>query len=333
MLILSNCLPEFLNIHISGYNNVIFGKVDRFIMGLRKILNDIYDETTDDLIESNRDAFKDKLGIEKAMIKYTNHRASKCQLCEDPEHQEFPGWIGALKYNKNGKIENKDIIIFGLEPTTNENTKNVLIKKYGFKRKYNLDFSFIHIWYELGYDTFDYDLMDNKRYGNRLFEYLSIFFNPLSEYIVRFYGTDLAKCYTKNNPESRKICSKEFLLRELRCFATNQMIFIIQGRESKQDLEQFFEFSKDTNFHTFLQKNHELFLELGITYNHRIDSYSFEIGSFSPLDVGKIDLSGKYLLIPHSSPRSSWNEIFDNQEKRLLKKVIEKIKNYLSLKK
>ena len=91
-------------------------------MTLRKILKEIYDGATDDLLESNRDAFKDKLGIEKAMVKHSDESASRCQLCKDlgklqdkpkEKHQEFPGWIGELKYNENGKIENKDIIIFG----------------------------------------------------------------------------------------------------------------------------------------------------------------------------------------------------------------------------
>lgn len=51
--------------------------------------------------------------------------ASKCNLCKpyNPKHQEFPGWIGSLKYNQRGKIENKDIIIFGLEPGPKNSVK------------------------------------------------------------------------------------------------------------------------------------------------------------------------------------------------------------------
>jgi len=302
-------------------------------MSFRKILHEIYDEATADLLESQRDALKDKLGILNAMRKYSNQRASKCISCTGYEHQEFPGWVGHLKYNKNGKIENKDIIIFGLEPTTRDNTKKVLIKKYDFKQKYNLDFSYIHVWYELGYDTIKSDLIDNKRYGNRLFEYLSVFFNPLSEFIERFYGTDLAKCYTKNQHESRKICSKAFLLRELGCFENNQMIFILQGRDCKQDLKQFFEFSKDNNLHSFLQKQHDKFKELGITYNQKLNAYSFEIGNFAPVDVGEINLSGKYLLIPHSSgnTQKTWKKILDNKENKLFNEVLNQIKIFLSL--
>lgn len=64
--------------------------------------------------------------------------ASKCNLCKpyNPKHQEFSGWIGSLKYNQRGKIENKDIIIFGLEPGPKSSVKKVLKNKYGFPKKY-----------------------------------------------------------------------------------------------------------------------------------------------------------------------------------------------------
>lgn len=282
-------------------------------MSLKKVLEYIYNGAYNELLEPNQDVFRNKSEIEEVMKKYSKWSASKCKLCKiyDPKHQEFPGWIGPLEYNERGKIENKDIIIFGLEPGPKSSVEKVLKTKYIFPKKYNIDFSFIHIWYELGFDTSVDDLINNSKYGNRLFEYLSIFLYPLSHYIERIYGTDLAKCFTDNKNESRKICSKEFLPRELGCFENNQMVFILQGRESKPILEQFFKFKADEAFCSFLEQNKDQIGKLGVTYNKTIKEYSFEIGSFTPCETKKINLSGKYLLIPHSSGQTvqNWNKM------------------------
>lgn len=309
-------------------------------MSLRKILKEIYNGAANELMETKQDALKDKHSIENAMVKYSNHRASKCQICNDhdPQHQEFPGWIGALKYNNNGKIENKDIIVFGLEPATKETTEKVLRNKYEFQKKFNLNFSFIHIWYELGYDKTELDLKNNKKYTNHLFDYLNIIFKPLSKYLERMYGTDLGKCYTRKNWESRKRCSTEFLPKELGCFEEKEITFILQGKDSKPILNQFFRFSEDHNFISFLDKNEKEVNNFGIECNNKFKEYNFEIGSFNPRGSKEINLFGRYLLIPHSSGRTrdKWKKmasyIKDSYiENELLKEVISKIRNYFSL--
>jgi len=197
----------------SKHSIILKHEVDIFSMSLRKVLEEFYNGAYYELLEPKQDAFRKKSEIEVVMKKYSKWSASKCNLCKhyNPKHQEFPGWIGSLEYNERGKIKNKDIIIFGLEPGPKSSVEKVLKTKYIFPKKYNINFSFMHIWYELGFDTSVDDLINNSKYGNRLFEYLSILLYPLSHYIERIYGTDLAKCFTDNKNESRKICSKEFL--------------------------------------------------------------------------------------------------------------------------
>lgn len=301
-------------------------------MSFRGLLEDIYNGANKELLELNHYKFRSKAEIDAVLKKYSDQSASKCKLCEkdSPKHQEFPGWLGDLNFNQRGKIENKNIIIFGLEPAPKESVKKVLRSKYNFPN--NRSYSYLHVWYELGYDTSVDDLIHNEKYGNHLFRYLSIFLDPLDHYIERIYGTDLAKCFTdkKNKHKARKICSEEYLPRELGCFENSELIFIMLGRSSKKCLKQFFTFKHNDDFRSFLEKNHDQIGEFGITYNSQ--EYGFQIGHFESNESKRIDLNGKYLWIPHPSGQTTdnWNKFLDHQDDELCKEIIHRVRIFLS---
>lgn len=305
-------------------------------MGLRKVLVDIYGNIPEELLEKDNDQFVSKNDIECVMSKYIQVRGSKCLICDkyNPHHQDFPGWIGSLKYDENDKIENKNIIIFGREVSNENSIKHVLENKYNFHEKFNTNFSYIHIWYELGYDQKANDLIKNKEYDNYLFESLDIIFSPLSKYIDRIYGTDLGKCYTNNIDKTRKICTNEYLPRELEYFKDENLTFILQGKITKQILKNYFRFLPNQDFIKYLDENEEKLKECGINCNNLEKDYNFEIGIFYPRGKKEINKSGKYFLIPHSSKRirnTVWLKMHKNKGNKNLEEFLGKIRNYLSL--
>lgn len=300
-------------------------------MSFRNLLGKIYGrDITNGLIENNIDEFRSKREIRNAVkeygIKYgLTKRETKCVKCTTPRHQDFPGWVGSLKYNKDGKIINKDIIIFGREISDEGSVKKVL------KNEYKVVWSNIHIWYDFGYFTTATELI-NSPY-NDLFKNLSLFIDLKNEDILnRIYGTDIGKCFTekKHHYKTWKNCSEEFLLKELNFFNEERLIFIFQGKKIKTFMKRYFRFLPDTEFLQYFDKNNWSLETFGITADQQGD-FNIEVGSFYSRNRAKQVKKGNYLLIPHSSgqTKGKWAELKRNQKN--LTTVISKIEDYLKL--
>lgn len=292
---------------------------------LKSIYEEIYGSNiTNNLLVKGKleEELASKTKIEKALGKCQD-RESTCLKCPEAKHQDFPGFCGPLKYDKTNKIINKDIIIFGLEVSPKDSILN------SFKLYNNVDWSNIHVWYELGY--FKEDEIKSLMDSAPPWKNIDLFF-PLSHNITRFYGTDLAKCYSsltiKDKKESYKRCSK-FLFRELDCFKDEDLIFIIQGNDVRNFFKKFLIFKKDENFLNFLLKNHEEFEMLGIRQTKRGD-FPIEIGTFFPREMSKLKKKGKFLRLYHSGQNTIgfWNKFQRNKNNSLIKDLRTRVQKY-----
>jgi len=149
------------------------------------------------------------------------------------------------------------------------------------------------------------------------------------------YGTDLCKCFTNNLYQSSLLCTKEYLNQELNLFIDNGLIFILQGKDVKQVLKNYFRFLPNQDFIIFLDNNLNKLKDTGISCNNKEKEYNFEIGKFCPFGKEKINKSGKYLLIPHSSKQTkhTWRNLFKNKKlgNKFLEEVFDKISDFLKI--
>lgn len=295
---------------------------------LKSIYEKIYGPNiTNDLLVKDvlEEQLVSKSKIQKALAKCQN-RESTCSKCPEANHQDFPGFCGPLKYDETNKIVNKDIIIFGLEVSPKDSIVN------SFKLYDNVDWSNIHVWYELGY--FKEDEIKNLMDGAPPWKNIDMFF-PLKQNITRFYGTDIAKCYSSltiiDRKEAFKRCS-EFLFRELDCFKDDNLIFILQGNDVRDFFKKFLFFKKNKNFLKFLLENQERFETLGIKQTKGGD-FPIEIGTFSPREMSKLKKKGKYLRIYHSGQNTIgfWKKFQINKDNSLIKELIARINKYFLL--
>ncbi len=272
------------------------------------------------ITNGNRDEIVSKEKILEALKDYHTIQG-QCKLCIDASHQDFPGFYGSLEYNENKKIINKDIIIIGREVSNRASLNDVL------KKHYNLTDCCLHIWYDFGYYK-ESEL--HLLYQNApLWKNLDLFF-PLTSNLLRIYGTDIAKCYSKTRlKKNYKDCTETVLLDELNCFKDENLILVIQGKDVYWFFKKYFNFCLDSNFNTFLNKNEKAFFEHKLKFT-KTREFKFEIGTFSSKDRAKFNKNGKYLLIPHSSAfnRGLWKRIRDNKDNGIIKELIEKIRFY-----
>jgi len=256
---------------------------------LRAILKEIYGNVTEDILFENRDELK-KTNELNAIIKTIITRQSPCHECEKAQHQDFPGWIGQIQY-ENNRIVNKDIIIFGLEISDKLSVKRAFIKNYGYDLQSINDIPQIHIGYELGYFK-DSESLVKAHWLWRNLNYII----PLEILIKRIYFTDIAKCFTNNKPQAYRKCAQKFLFKELNCFKDDNIIFILQGRESMKFFDNYFDFNIDSSFQNFLLANQEKLSEFGI----KTENPNFQVGDFYS-NQKEIDKKGQYLYLPHSA--------------------------------
>jgi len=285
---------------------------------LKEYLKEIYGkEITNRLImdKGNREKLKSKKDITTILQKYTEREKLKC-FCSNPQHQDFPGWIGYIRY-KNGKITNKNILIFGLEISSEEKIRK------DFEKYYNIKWSALHIAYDFGYER-TFRILSTRP----LWRELKILL-PLRSILRKIYVTDVAKCFTKDLTISRNTCFKQFFIDELNLFQERNLIFIFQGRKIKSFFKNYFDFIPNKTFFDYLESKEEILKECGIKKTKNGD-YLFELGKFNSNEK-KIKKSGKYLQIPHSSQinRWRWKRTKENIENEKLKDLPFKIKNFL----
>lgn len=256
---------------------------------LRAILKEIYGNVTEDILFENRDELR-KTNELNAIIKTKITRQSPCHECEQAQHQDFPGWIGQMQY-ENNRIVNKDIILFGLEVSDKKSVKGAFNKNYGYELQSINNIPQIHIGYELGYIK-DFESLVKAHWLWRNLNYII----PLEKLINRIYFTDIAKCFTDNKHQAQWKCAQKFLIKELNCFKDDDIIFILQGRDSMTFFEKYFDFNIDSSFENYLHSNQEKLGEFGFNSKNP----NFQIGDFHS-NQQDIDKRGRYLYLPHSS--------------------------------
>ena len=289
---------------------------------LRAILKEIYGNVAEDLLIENRDELK-KTNELNTIIKTKITRQSPCLECENAQHQDFPGWIGQIQY-ENNRIVNKDIIIFGLEVSNRQSVKGAFNKNYGYDLQTINNLPQIHIGYELGYLK-DFGSLIKAHWLWRNINYII----PLEKLFDSIYFTDIAKCFTDNKHQAKKKCAQKFLIKELSCFKDNDLVFILQGRDSMKFFDDYFEFTIDGNFHNFLLANQEKLDEFGFNINNP----NFQIGDFYSKQKG-IDKRGLYLSLPHSSSYNNtlWSNFrkFNELNQDLYSKFQDLITNFFN---
>lgn len=310
-------------------------------------LKDVLSEFIDPIILNNlfikdqdNEEYETQKNLDQILLK-CQKRTSPCSKCptivnQNTGHQDLPGFVGAICYNEDSKIINKDIIIFGMEISTH----NAIKKAYSNKEIYpvNLNWSNLHFWYEFGYlkgDNLNL-LFDSAPLWNIL-----DLFIPINKNLSRIYGTDIAKCFTLDKDVAYKNC-QAFLINELNCFKDKDLIFILQGNSVFDHLGAYFEFEIDTNYEEFLKDNFNSLLNYNKSFKPKnARRYPIECGEFRTLDENIIKKKGKYLRIYHSSghlykPKNFnadnfWNKILRNSEKGIIKLMRKNISNYLKV--
>ena len=164
---------------------------------LRDILKEIYGNVTEELLFENRDELRETNEL-NAILKTKITRQSLCLECESAQHQDFPGWIGQMQY-ENNRIDNKDIILFGLEVSDKKSMKGAFNKNYGYELQSINNIPQIHIGYEFGYIK-DFENLVKAHWLWRNLNYII----PLEKVINRIYFTDIAKCFTRYTTQATR---------------------------------------------------------------------------------------------------------------------------------
>lgn len=267
----------------------------------------IYGEAVHEILKENREEFKDKdVLVEIFRQDSFKVRQSPCEICKDinPSHQDFPGWIGNLEYNE-GKISNKNILIFGLEISPNNSVRRAFNRNYYKKEHERLkkgdQIPTIHIAYELGFFKDNESLVN----GHKLWKILD-YLLPLKSILHRLYITDIAKCFSDDKLKAQENCTEYHFFEELKHFKDENIILILQGRRLKDFLKNYVRFTSNHEFIEFLKKNQDILKN----YSINCKNPNFEIGEFE--FIKKIRKSGKFLCIPHSSDSNNplYSEFF-----------------------
>lgn len=270
---------------------------------LKDYLKKIYGEAVYDILKENKEEFKG-CDVLLEIFRKDNFkvRRSPCKRCNDinPSHQDFPGWIGNLEYNE-GKIYNKNILIFGLEISPYDSVRKAFNKHYYKKEHEKLNkgdkIPTVHIAYELGF------LKDNESLvkSHKLWKILN-YLLPLEKILNRIYITDIAKCFSDDKIKAQENCTEYHFFEELKHFSDENIILILQGRRLKDFFKNSISFTPNTEFIEFLKENQEILK----TYSINCNNPNFEVGEFE--FIQKIHKNGKYLCLPHSS--SSTNPLY-----------------------
>lgn len=288
---------------------------------LKKIFEDIYSPTiVNQLLKDNQnqEELNSHVEIIDVLKIYGQIRMSPCKKCSGAKHQDFPGWVGKITY-ENNKINNKNIIIIGLEVSSEDSLKEAIKKNYKPLTK-----SFVHIWYELGFFS---DVKSLKQ-NHDLWKYMDLFLN-LEKNLNRIYGTDLAKCFTSYSDlsKTREKCTKNYFFKELGCFTSGNTILILLGKDVKYELKKYLRFLPNHKFLKFLDENsRELESEFNIKPT-KYGEYLFELGDFYLRVQNDNLIKGKYIATPHNANQSGiWNKIL----KKPTSKLRNKLTKYLS---
>ena len=272
---------------------------------LRNFFKEIYGEyITGKILTHNANLvqLETKEQIIKVMKTYIKRSENGCSHCKKlgykPQQQDFPGWVGAIKYNIKGNIANKDILVFGLEVASMQKLNKEFKKYYpGVKD------SCIHIAYDFGYEVKISELV--KRH---LFKYLNAFLD-LESIKDRLYVTDVAKCFTDSKKKSRLECFKLNFKNELSPFKDGGLVLIFQGGKIKRGFfSKYFNFTKETSLDSYIRSKEEIFSLFGFSAKKEKKNLIFEMGSFKPTEDSEINKSGKYFQIPHSS-QFNWSKL------------------------
>ena len=289
---------------------------------LRAVLKEIYGNVAEDLLIENRDELK-KTDELNTIIKTKITRQSPCLECENAQHQDFPGWIGQIQY-ENNRIDNKNIILFGLEVSDKKSVKGAFNKNYGYDLESIKDMPQIHIGYELGYFKIFEDLVK----AHWLWRNLN-YIIPLEKLIDIIYFTDIAKCFTDDKHQAQNKCAQKFLIKELNCFKDDDLVIILQGRDSMKFFNDYFEFTIDSSFQNYLHSNKEKLGEFGFNTKDP----NFQIGDFHSKQK-EIDKIGRFLFIPHSSSHNNtlWSKFrkFNELDQELFSQFQNLILNFLN---
>ncbi|KKL92250.1 hypothetical protein LCGC14_1886560 [marine sediment metagenome] len=259
---------------------------------LRLLLEKIYSPImVNEILKQNGDELKSRSDIIKSLMTHGQIRQSKCRICLNPSHQDFPGWVGKMSY-KNKKIINKDIVIIGSEVSNENSLRKAINKNYK-----PLKWSFVHIWYELGFYS-DVKLLKSKQ---ALWKCMDLIMD-LSNNLDRIYGTDLAKCYTDDKflRKTRNECSKNYFTKELNCFNDNlNLVFI--GKAVKEKLKNYLRLLPNDTFLKFLDDNRKEFERQFNIKPTQFGEYLFEIGKFYSRSDNLDNIKGKYIALPHNA--------------------------------